>query len=75
MMRLRTLFRHSLAWPVLTLALLFALDVAYRPGFLSIALLDGHLFGAPIDILNRAAPLVIVSLGMTLVIATRGIDI
>ncbi|MFP3607851.1 ABC transporter permease subunit, partial [Paraburkholderia sp. SIMBA_053] len=30
---------------------------------------------APIDILNRAAPLVIVSLGMTLVIATRGIDI
>jgi simple sugar transport system permease protein len=38
-------------------------------------LLDGHLFGAPIDILNRAAPLVIVSLGMTLVIVTRGIDI
>lgn len=75
MRRLRTLFRHPLAWPVLTLALLFALDVAHRPGFLSIALLDGHLFGAPIDILNRAAPLVIVSLGMTLVIATRGIDI
>ncbi|WP_423382813.1 ABC transporter permease [Burkholderia sp. LMG 32019] len=72
---LRTLFRHSLVWPTLTLALLFALDVAHRPGFLSIALLDGHLFGAPIDILNRAAPLVIVSLGMTLVIATRGIDI
>ena len=38
-------------------------------------MLDGHLFGAPIDILNRAAPLVLVSLGMTLVIATRGIDI
>ncbi|OXJ26393.1 sugar ABC transporter permease [Burkholderia sp. HI2714] len=72
---LRTLFRHPLAWPALTLVLLFALDVAHRPGFLSIALLDGHLFGAPVDILNRAAPLVIVSLGMTLVIATRGIDI
>jgi simple sugar transport system permease protein len=28
-----------------------------------------------VDILNRAAPLAIVSLGMTLVIATRGIDI
>ncbi|MBX4145040.1 flagellar biosynthetic protein FliR [Ralstonia pickettii] len=53
---LRMLFRHSLAWPVLTLALLFALDVAHRPGFLSIALLDGHLFGALVDILNRAAP-------------------
>jgi simple sugar transport system permease protein len=75
MTRLRTLLRHPLVWPVLTLVLLFALDVAHRPGFLSIALLDGHLFGAPIDILNRAAPLVIVSLGMTLVIATGGIDI
>ena len=40
-----------------------------------IAVLDGHLFGSPIDILNRAAPLVLVALGMTLVIATRGIDI
>ena len=46
---LRTLFRHSLAWPVLTLVLLFALDVAHRPGFLSITLLDGHLFGTPIE--------------------------
>ncbi len=38
-------------------------------------MLDGHLFGAPIDVLNRAAPLVLVATGMTLVIATRGIDI
>ncbi|NVE24037.1 ABC transporter permease [Burkholderia glumae] len=66
---------HPLVWPALTLALLLALDVVYRPSFLAVTMLDGHLFGAPIDILNRAAPLVIVSLGMTLVIATRGIDI
>ena len=36
---------------------------------------DGHLYGSLIDILNRAAPLMLVALGMTLVIATRGIDI
>jgi simple sugar transport system permease protein len=36
---------------------------------------DGHLFGNTIDILNRAAPLILISLGMTLVIATQGIDI
>ncbi|MEP7299061.1 MAG: ABC transporter permease, partial [Burkholderiales bacterium] len=36
---------------------------------------DGHLYGSVIDILNRAAPLALVALGMTLVIATRGIDI
>lgn len=71
----RAASKHSLLWPVLTLVLLFALDVAHRADFLSIVTLDGHLFGAPIDILNRAAPLAIVSLGMTLVIATRGVDI
>ncbi|ACC74592.1 ABC transporter permease [Paraburkholderia phymatum] len=75
MKQIQAVFRHQLVWPVLTLVALFAIDVAHRANFLSITLLDGHLFGAPIDILNRAAPLVIVSLGMTLVIATRGIDI
>jgi ribose/xylose/arabinose/galactoside ABC-type transport system permease subunit len=75
MKAIRTALRHPLAWPVLTLVALFALNVAYRSTFLDITLLNGHLFGAPIDILNRAAPLAIVSLGMTLVIATRGIDI
>jgi simple sugar transport system permease protein len=72
---LRAASRHPLLWPALTLVLLFALDVAHRADFLAITMLDGHLFGAPIDILNRAAPLAIVSLGMTLVIATRGVDI
>ncbi|MBN3849137.1 MULTISPECIES: ABC transporter permease [Burkholderiaceae] len=75
MKRLHALARHQLLWPALTLILLILLDVAHRASFLSLTILDGHLFGAPIDILNRAAPLVIVSLGMTLVIATRGIDI
>jgi ribose/xylose/arabinose/galactoside ABC-type transport system permease subunit len=33
------------------------------------------LFGSVIDILNRASPLIIISLGLTLVIALEGIDI
>jgi galactofuranose transport system permease protein len=75
MKQVRAALRHQLIWPALTLVLLILLDLAHRASFLSITVLDGHLFGAPIDILNRAAPLVIVSLGMTLVIATSGIDI
>lgn len=75
MKRIHALLRHQLIWPTLTLVLLILLDVAHRADFLSITVLNGHFFGAPIDILNRAAPLVIVSLGMTLVIATQGIDI
>ncbi|CAN5369559.1 ABC transporter permease [soil metagenome] len=67
--------RHRLAWPVITLLLLVALNTAFNPSFLHIEWRDGHLYGSLIDILNRAAPLVLVSLGMTLVIATRGIDI
>jgi galactofuranose transport system permease protein len=74
-LRLSMLFRHPLMWPAATLVCLFAVDVAHRANFLSITLLSGHLFGAPVDILMNAAPLVVVSLGMTLVIATRGIDI
>jgi simple sugar transport system permease protein len=36
---------------------------------------DGHLYGSVIDILRLAAPLILVALGMTLVIATGGIDL
>jgi len=72
---LRNVMQHRLAWPVATLVLLLALNAAFNPTFLHIEWRDGHLYGSLIDILNRAAPLVLVALGMTLVIATRGIDI
>ncbi|HTH11177.1 MAG TPA: ABC transporter permease, partial [Acidovorax sp.] len=72
---LPALLRHRLAWPIITLLLLLAINTAFNASFLRIEWRDGHLYGSLIDILNRAAPLVLVSLGMTLVIATRGIDI
>jgi simple sugar transport system permease protein len=72
---MRRLLSHRLFWPLLTLALLLALNAAFNPGFWRFSWRDGHLYGSIIDILNRAAPLVLVSLGMTMVIATRGIDI
>ena len=67
--------RHRLAWPILTLLLLLALNTAFNASFLRLEWRDGHLYGSLVDILNRAAPLALVALGMTLVIATRGIDI
>lgn len=67
--------RHRLAWPLITLLLLLVVNTVFNSSFLHIEWRDGHLYGSLIDILNRAAPLVLVSLGMTLVIATRGIDI
>ncbi len=73
--RLAVAFRHRLTWPVLTLILLLTLNAAFNADFLRIEWRAGHLYGSLIDILNRAAPLVLVAMGMTLVIATRGIDI
>lgn len=73
--RLNAFQKHHLFWPVVTLVLILAVNATLNPGFWILQWRDGHLYGSIIDILNRAAPLMLVSLGMTLVIATRGIDI
>jgi len=72
---MQRLLRHRLFWPFATLVLLLAVNAAFNPGFWQLQWRDGHLYGSVIDILNRAAPLALVAIGMTLVIATRGIDI
>lgn len=69
------LVRHTLFWPVVALIALLVADTIVRPAFLGISIRDGHLFGAPIDIIRTSAPLMLIALGMTLVIATRGIDL
>jgi simple sugar transport system permease protein len=67
--------RNRLLWPLLALAVLLLANVVYKHDFFSVTMKDGHLFGSLIDILNRAAPLVLISIGMTFVIATKGIDL
>jgi len=69
------ILRGRLVWPIVTLVALLVLNVIVEPSFFSIRLQDGHLFGSIIDILRNGAPTVLVALGMTLVIATRGIDL
>src|SRR5471030_2830785 len=72
---LTSVWRHALLRPVAALAILLLLDLFCVPGFFRLEIKDGHLYGSLIDIANRAAPLMLTALGMTLVIATRGIDI
>lgn len=69
------MMHHRLAWPLATLLLLLLVNAVFNGNFLHVEWRNGHLYGSLVDILNRAAPLALVSLGMTLVIATRGIDI
>jgi len=67
--------KHYLFWPLAALAVLLLFNLIYNPGFFSIRIQGGHLYGSLIDILNYGSPLMLVSIGMTLVIATGGIDL
>src|SRR6266536_586531 len=66
--------RRGLA-QIFALIVILAVDRAVSPQFFDLRLQDGRLFGSFIDVLNRGAPLALLSLGMVLVIATRGIDL
>ena len=64
-----------LFWPLVAMALILVADAIFAPKFFQIGILDGHLYGNLIDVVNNAAPLMLVALGMTLVIATGGVDL
>jgi simple sugar transport system permease protein len=71
----RRIRESKVFWPLLALALLLIVDAIFAPGFFKIGIVEGHLYGNLIDVVNNAAPLMLVSLGMTVVIATGGIDL
>jgi len=64
-----------LAWPATALLLLLLFNLIFTQGFFRIEMREGRLYGSLIDVLNRGAPVMLVSLGMTLVIATGGVDL
>jgi simple sugar transport system permease protein len=64
-----------LVWPILVLALLLIFNFFFTPGFFHLTVRDGRVYGSLIDILRRGAPVMLLSLGMALVIATGGIDL
>ena len=69
-------FRQSrIFWPLVALILIFIFDGIYAPGFFKIGIVEGHLYGNLIDVINNGAPLVLVAIGMTMVIATGGVDL
>ncbi len=60
---------------VAALLAILAMNWLVSPQFFEIRLQDGRLFGSLIDVLNRGAPVALLSLGMVLVVAMRGIDL
>jgi len=66
---------HPIVWAILALALILLFNLFFTPGFFRIEIKDGRLFGSLLDILKRASPIMLVGIGMTLVIATGGVDL
>lgn len=70
------LLGSRLFWPLVVLLALFAINLVAFPGFFAVSVnADGELFGSLVDIARNGAPTLIIAIGMTLVIATRGIDL
>ena len=60
---------------LVALAIILLLNFLAFPGFFNIEMQNGRLYGSVIDVLNRGAPVALLATGMTLVIATKGIDL
>lgn len=62
-------------WPILALIIILLTNWLISPNFFSIRTVEGRYLGSVIDILNRGAPVILLAIGMSLVIATKGIDL
>jgi simple sugar transport system permease protein len=71
----KRILKHRLTWPIIALVALIVINTIARPSFISVTVQGGKLYGPIMDILRNSAPLMLVALGMTIVIATRGIDL
>ena len=60
---------------MIALAIILVMISIAFPGFFNIQMQNGRLYGSLIDILNRGAPVALLAIGMTVVIATKGIDL
>jgi galactofuranose transport system permease protein len=72
---IRAVLGWRLLWPLVALAVLIGFNLLFTPGFAVIEWKDGRWYGAMIDVLRNASGVGLLATGMTLVIATAGIDL
>ena len=78
--RLKRVRESMLFWPLVAWIIILLLNLIFQPEFFKIGIIEDpvfgkHLYGNMVDVFNNGAPLILVSIGMTLVIATGGIDL
>jgi galactofuranose transport system permease protein len=72
---IRGIGESRLLFPLVALGLILLFDWFAVPGFFNLQTIDGHLFGSLIDIPRNGSTIMLLALGMTLVIATGGVDL
>lgn len=71
----RRLGSCALFAPAAAVAVVLLFNIIATPGFLTLRMVDGRLSGPLVTILDQASPVMLVAIGMSLVIATGGIDL
>jgi len=71
----RSITESRLFFPLVALSLILLFDLIFIPGFFAIESKDGDLRGSLIDILRNGSTVMLLAIGMTLVIATGGVDL
>ncbi len=77
MSAVKSLLRTPWFWGIIGILLLLSLNVIKDPTYLAVGInpTTGQLAGNLLDILRVSAPIIMIALGMTFVIATKGIDL
>jgi len=71
----RSITESMLFFPLAALSLILLFDFIFIPGFFAIESRDGDLRGSLIDIMRNGSTVMLLAIGMTLVIATGGVDL
>ncbi len=71
----RNLTESRLFFPIAALLLILTFDLIFIPGFFNIENRAGNLHGSLIDIMRNGSTVMLLAIGMTLVIATGGVDL
>jgi len=76
MKRLNKITKNQAFWPIIILLLILLFNGILSGGsFFEMKIVDNHLYGRIIDIIRNGSKLMLLSIGLTLVLATGGTDI
>jgi ribose/xylose/arabinose/galactoside ABC-type transport system permease subunit len=71
----RNITESRLFFPSIAFVLILLIDLILVPGFFKFEIRAGNLYGNLIDVLRNGSTVALLAIGMTLVIATGGVDL